>query len=133
MERRSVIWGAGLLFVAVGCGAFGAHGLKALLDAQQLAQWHTAVEYQFYHGLGLLLLAGLSSRIPQRTVCAIRWLFILGVVFFCGSIYLLSTRPLLGLDNASSVLGPMTPLGGLFFMSGWCLLFLAGLRRTDEN
>jgi len=131
MDKRSLAWGAGILFVAVACGAFGAHALKAALSPEAMAQWKTAVEYQFYHGLGLMLLAALAGHLPAGKVNAVRMLFIGGVLLFCGSIYLLSTRELLGTEGLTPVLGPVTPLGGLLFLAGWMVLFLTALRRTD--
>ena len=133
MDNRSLGWGAGFLFVAVACGAFGAHALKAVLDPDQLAQWHTAVQYQFYHGIGLLFLALAGERSSHKWRRAIRMLFVAGVWLFCGSVYLLSTREILGIGYAARFLGPITPLGGLCFLAGWGLLLITALRGTDEN
>jgi len=131
MDKRSLGWGAGFLFLAVAFGAFGAHALKAVLNTDQLGQWHTAVQYQFYHGLGLMFLALAGGQLPSRSVRAVRTLFVAGVWLFCGSIYLLSTRELLGLEAATSLLGPITPLGGLCFLGGWIVLLITAVRRTD--
>ena len=131
MDKRSLGWGAGFLFLSVAFGAFGAHALKAVLNTDQLGQWHTAVQYQFYHGLGLLVLAMAGDRLPSRSVKAIRTVFVAGVWLFCGSIYLLSTRELLGIGAATSLLGPITPVGGLCFLGGWIVLLITALRRTD--
>ena len=129
MDKRSLAWGAGLLLVAVAFGAFGAHGLKARLSPEELAQWKTAVEYQFYHGLGLCLLAALGAHLPAPSNRLVRRLFIGGVALFCGSIYLLSTRELFGTHGLSPILGPITPLGGLLFMAGWAVLLVTAVRR----
>ena len=133
MERRSIAWASGSLVLAVGFGAFGAHGLRALISAEALAQWHTAVEYQFYHGLGLLLAGGLGERLPHKAHKAIRTLFLLGSALFCGSIYVLSTKELSGLDGAAAWVGPLTPIGGLLFMLGWAVLLITALRGTDPR
>jgi len=133
MDKRSLVWGAGILWVAVAFGAFGAHALKARLTLEALAQWKTAVEYQFYHGLGLVLLSTLANHLPTSAVRVARRLFIGGVALFCGSIYLLSTRELLGTQALGSILGPITPLGGLLFMAGWALLLVNAVRRTDAR
>lgn len=119
--------------MAVACGAFGAHALKAVLNADQLGQWQTAVQYQFYHGLGLLFLAMAGGRLPNKVLSSIRRLFVAGIWLFCGSIYLLSTRELLGMEKAASFLGPITPLGGLCFLTGWMLLLITAIRGTDRN
>ncbi len=129
METRSIAWGAGLLAVAVALGAFGAHGLKAVLPPASLANWNTAVHYQFIHGLGILVTAALAGQLPAGTVRRVRALFIGGTALFCGSLYLLSTRELTGLDGIGALLGPITPLGGLLFIAGWTWLLITAMRH----
>lgn len=133
MERKTVAWASGILLVAVVLGAFGAHGLKARVSPEALGQWKTGVEYQFYHGLGLLLLAALAHVIPANAVRMVRGLFLGGIICFCGSLYLLSTRELMGTDGLTPVLGPITPLGGLLFMAGWAVLLLRALRGSTAR
>ncbi len=131
MDKRSLAWGAILLFIAVGMGAFGSHGLKVVLAPDALAQWRTAVEYQFYHGLGLVFLAALGSHLPARRLRLIRSAFVAGIALFCGSVYLLSIRDLVGIQALSPVLGPITPLGGLCFLAGWGILFVTAICQPD--
>ena len=133
MDKRSIAWGAGILLVAVLLGAFGAHGLKARLSAEALAQWHTGVEYQFIHGLGILLVVGLAPHVPARAARMIRNLFMGGIVCFSGSLFLLSTRELTGVLAITPVLGPLTPLGGALFIAGWAILLITALRPADER
>ena len=133
MHHRTVVWAAALIFLAVAAGAFGAHGLRAQLSTEAMVQWRTAVEYQFYHGLGMLLLVALSIPLPSIPVKGIARLFLVGVALFSGSIYLLSTRGLTGWEWAGPFLGPITPIGGLLLMGGWAWLFLAALQRTDHR
>lgn len=128
MEKHSVAWGSGLLAVAVGLGAFGAHGLKALIDPAALANWNTAVHYQFIHGLGILVLAALTGPVPASATRRIRNLFLVGIACFCGSLYLLSTRELNGLDGMTAFIGPITPLGGVMFIVGWIGLLITVIR-----
>lgn len=121
MDRKWISWGAILAMIAVVLGAFGAHGLREALPADQLAVFHTGVRYQFYHAFALLFL-GLWAQhsTPDRWL---RWAavaFLLGVLMFSGSLYLLSMRSLLG--DWVRPLGPVTPLGGLSFIVGWSLL-----------
>lgn len=133
MERKNILWGAGCLLIAVIFGAFGAHALKARLAPEALSVWKTGVEYQFYHGLGLLLLASLGTRISATGQ---RWasrLFMLGIALFSGSLYILSTKELTGLGTTAAFLGPVTPLGGLCFIGGWITLFITALRGTDSR
>ena len=123
--------GSLVLLIAVVFGAFGAHGLKPMLSSDALAQWKTAVEYQFYHGFALVLLAALAHRLPPSGSKWIFRCFVAGVILFCGSVYLLSIRDLVGIQGVTPLLGPMTPLGGLCFLVGWGILFINALRTTD--
>jgi uncharacterized membrane protein YgdD (TMEM256/DUF423 family) len=106
--------------LAVVCGAFAAHGLKARLDAEALAVFETGARYQMYHALGIGL-AALAMRGP-----AARWAggaalaFLIGILLFSGSLYLLALT-----DNRA--LGIVTPFGGLGFILGWGLLARAAL------
>ncbi|MBL7957476.1 MAG: DUF423 domain-containing protein [Flavobacteriales bacterium] len=131
--NRILASGAFLLSIAVLFGAFGAHALKPRLDPSQLASWRTGVEYHFYHALGLLLVASLQDRVGRRAARWVATLLMVGMVLFCGSLYLLSTKDLLGIGNAIALLGPVTPLGGLCFIAGWAVLFISGLRKTDAG
>lgn len=116
----------GLLTVAF--GAFGAHALKEKLSPEQLHTFETAVKYQFYHTLALLLLSLPGDKLQGDYFQASAWLFIAGVILFSGSLYLLSCRDLLGLSNWKW-LGPVTPIGGLAFIAGWFFLILAALKK----
>lgn len=131
--NRILASGAFLLSIAVLFGAFGAHALKPRLDPSQLASWRTGVEYHFYHALGLLLVASLQDRVGRRAARWVATLLMAGILLFCGSLYLLSTKDLLGIGNAIALLGPVTPLGGLCFIAGWAVLFISGLRKTDAG
>ena len=103
------------LALAVMLGAFGAHGLKAHATEVQLAWWQTATDYFFYHALGLLALAILTRVIPQLPFKASFLLIQIGIVFFCGSLYVMA----LGLPR---ILGAITPIGGALMIAGWLLL-----------
>lgn len=108
----------GALFaaVAVGLGAFGAHGLKARLTSEMLGVWQTAVQYHAWHALGLLAV-GLSA--PSGWSKAAGYLLAVGIVLFSGSLYALAL-------GAPKALGAVTPLGGLAFILGW-LAFAVGI------
>ncbi|RKG55566.1 DUF423 domain-containing protein [Acinetobacter cumulans] len=103
------------LALAVMLGAFGAHGLKKIASVEQLAWWQTATDYFFYHALGLLTLAILSKVIPQLPIKVSFWLIQIGIVFFCGSLYIMA----LGLPR---MLGAITPIGGALMILGWLIL-----------
>ncbi len=127
MNRQIIITASLLGMLAVITGAFGAHGLKALLPAQELEVWHTAVQYNFYHVFALLFLSTFA-RVKSKLIEASYYLFTFGIILFSGSLYLLSCRSLLGMDGLS-VLGPITPIGGLLFILGWLMLALAAIRN----
>ncbi|BCU64452.1 hypothetical protein F941_01943 [Acinetobacter bouvetii DSM 14964 = CIP 107468] len=103
------------LALAVMLGAFGAHGLKKIASPEQLAWWQTATDYFFYHALGLLALAIISKIIPQLPIKASFWLIQMGILFFCGSLYVMA----LGLPR---ILGAITPIGGALMILGWLIL-----------
>jgi len=110
------------LYLVIGClflafavifGAFGAHALRQHVPEQAISTWQTAVLYQFMHGFGLLIIAVLLFHFPQLTGLKVAGvLFIIGILFFSGSLY--------GLVLTNwRWLGPITPLGGLCFIAGW--------------
>lgn len=100
------------LALAVILGAFGAHGLKARATESQLAWWQTATDYFFYHALGLFLIAILMKVLPQLQINRSFILIQLGILFFCGSLYVMA----LGLPRG---LGAITPIGGALMIAGW--------------
>jgi uncharacterized membrane protein YgdD (TMEM256/DUF423 family) len=102
---------------AVALGAFGAHGLRPYLDAYQSDIYHKAVFYQFIH---TIIISAISWQKVNKHVWLPCLLFFLGIVFFSGSLYLLATAHLTGISK--TLLGPLTPMGGIFFMAGWTSL-----------
>lgn len=109
--------GAVLMALAVGLGAFGAHGLRNRLDAYSLSVYEKAVFYHFVHALGILVVTALArgsalSPAGQTRVCA---LLAIGILIFSGSLYALAI-------SGMRVLGAITPIGGLAFIAGWVLL-----------
>lgn len=107
--------------LAVMLGAFGAHSLKALLSPEQLQTFETGVRYQFYHTFALLFTGWLATTRPSKLINMAGASFVAGICCFSGSLYILSVRSLLGIENLS-LIGPVTPIGGLFFIIGWILL-----------
>lgn len=127
MNKRIIIIASVFGILAVILGAFGAHTLKSLLVPADLQVWKTAVEYQFYHTLALLFLSTFS-RSRSRLINLASWFFTLGIILFSGSLYLLAAKDLLNI-NQLSLIGPVTPLGGLFFILGWISLLIATLKN----
>jgi uncharacterized membrane protein YgdD (TMEM256/DUF423 family) len=113
----------GCLLAALGlmCGAFGAHALRASLDVQAMALWQTAVQYQFLHALGLLLVAAIFARRSDRAMRIAGVAFVAGSVLFCGSLYALAL-------GAPRGLGMLTPVGGFALLIGWVALACAFAR-----
>ena len=109
----------GLLAVAL--GAFGAHGIKPHIQADQYEVYQTAVLYHFIHTIVMLVLV---LSIANSRTTAIKWairLCVAGIILFSGSLYLLSTRELTGIESIS-LLGPITPVGGLCFLGAWGMI-----------
>lgn len=114
---------SGIIFSGTGVilGALGAHALKEQLDPNQLASFETAVRYQLFHGLALMVIS-LIPIINEQVKKGIFWLFLIGTLIFSCSIYGLSTQVITGMNL--KFLGPVTPLGGLLLIAGWLYLLL---------
>lgn len=115
-----------LLALAVTIGAFGAHGLKSHLSDAMLQTWKTGVEYHFYHALGLLLIGVLSVSMPTNLLNWSAFFLFTGIVFFSGSLYILAITEI-------KWIGAITPLGGISFIAGWVLLFVAVFKKFPLN
>ena len=118
-NKNTVVTASVLTAITIAIGAFGAHGLKQLVDAEAVATFETGVRYQMYHCLALLII-GFARPIPQTTQKWVFRFFIFGIVFFSGSIYLLALKQII--PFSVSFLGPITPIGGLLFIVGWLRL-----------
>ena len=120
--RLFVSIGAAMAALAVMLGAFGAHALKARLSAEMLEVYRTAVQYHFWHALGVLAVGLALQFSPDAAwLRASGWLLTAGIVLFCGSLYVLAL-------TGSRWLGAVTPFGGLAFILGWLALMIAALR-----
>jgi len=128
MNKKVISTAAILGAVAIILGAFGAHALKKILDVDQLATFETGVKYQMYHAL-FLLFVGTSQMVSEKAKKGILYLVVLGVLFFSGSIYLLATNGLLGVDF--KVIGFITPIGGLLLIVAWIYLFADILKKKS--
>jgi uncharacterized membrane protein YgdD (TMEM256/DUF423 family) len=114
--------GAAFAALAVVLGAFGAHALKAKLAADALAVYQTAVQYHFWHALGLLAVGLASAHLAENAwLRAAGWLLAAGIVLFSGSLYVLAL-------SGQKWLGAVTPLGGAAFILGWIALAVGMLR-----
>ena len=122
-----IIAGAVNAAIAVIFGAFGAHALKEKLTEKYLAIWETAVQYQMFHALGLILIGILMSTSLLGPITQLNWagyLLLAGIIIFSGSLYVLSL-------SGIGILGAITPIGGVAFIAGWIMLILAALKFTN--
>jgi uncharacterized membrane protein YgdD (TMEM256/DUF423 family) len=125
MHRKILLWGIGFAITAVLLGAFGAHALKSFLTPEKLQSYETGVRYQLIHALALIALSiyGQKNKTNDFLNKGIGWsahFFIVGAFLFSGSIYGLALLSVIH-PSWAFVLGPVTPIGGLFFMLGWAI------------
>jgi len=124
--RRCLGAGAILMLLGVMLGAFGAHALQAQLTPRQLASYQTGVQYQMLHASGLMIV-GIVGQVTGATprLRWSAWLMVAGIVFFSGSIYLMTA-------GAPRSLGMVAPIGGVSFMAAWALLAWHALSKPSS-
>lgn len=115
--KNWIVFATVLGAITVILGAIGAHGLQDKLSDVQLNSFATGVRYQYYHIFAMVLAVVLSKQFNVNLKVSL-WLFAIGTLFFSGSIFLLSTIPVHGME-AVRTLGPVTPIGGLILVAGW--------------
>ena len=122
MEKTFLVIGAVLGALAVAIGAFGAHGLKAMVTPDLLANFETGARYHMYHALAIVAVALVIARYPAATLAPTAgWLFLAGIVIFSGSLYLIAL-------TGMRWLGAITPIGGVALIGGWACLALSVAR-----
>jgi uncharacterized membrane protein YgdD (TMEM256/DUF423 family) len=131
MTKQFLVTGSILAALSVALGALAAHWLKANISPANVLNFDTAARYQMYHALAILLLAALPAKFHIDLLRYSYYSFLTGVIFFSGSIYLLATREITGLQI--SWIGPVTPIGGLLFISGWVLLIFATIKVSKKS
>ncbi len=127
MNKKIIIVASLFGVLAVVTGAFGAHTLKKMITIDSLEVWQTAVQYHFYHTFALLFLSTFA-RFKNNLIKISAYCFSLGIILFSGSLYLLATKVLYASAVNLSFLGPITPLGGAFFIVGWVCLLMAAVK-----
>lgn len=126
-NKNILITGAIFMALAVSLGAFGAHALKKVLSPEMLAIYHTGVEYQFYHAMGLLITGLTGFQVKSKFIGWAGTLLTTGIILFSGSLYALALSEIKGL-------GAITPIGGVLFIAGWvCLALALTKKRTDKS
>jgi uncharacterized membrane protein YgdD (TMEM256/DUF423 family) len=128
MHKLFLGLGTFLAGLGVILGAFGAHGLKKLVGPETVTTYQTGVQYQMYHAFALLIVGILYERLQSSLLNYAGALFIAGIVFFSGSLYLLASLKAMNKVGLSGI-GLITPIGGLFFIAGWVLLLVAVLKK----
>lgn len=123
MDRLFIVVGSVIMFIAVGAGAFGAHGLSDyfLANPELEGTYDTAVRYQMIHGLALFIVAWIGVQYGDALATWAGYLFMAGILLFSGSLYLL-------VFSRIGWLGAITPLGGVAFLAGWLLLMITAIR-----
>lgn len=117
-----IILGAINAFLSVALGAFGAHGLEGKLEPKYIDIWEKAVKYQMFHSTGLFIVAFLLGKFPASSLLSWSgWLMFIGILLFAGSLYVLAITQI-------SVLGAITPLGGVSFLAAWALIVIAAVK-----
>jgi len=123
MNKKLLLIGAMMGMLAVAIGAFGAHGLEGKISAKRIGTFETGVAYHFYHTFAIFITVWLATHFKDKSFLRAGWFFVIGLLFFSGSLYLLATQTLLGIENWTKIIGPFTPIGGLFFILGWGFMF----------
>lgn len=137
MSRKYLLWGIALAGLSVMLGAFGAHGLKAIVPAAQLVVFETGVRYEFMHASALILLASHmhQNKANQEQLKRLNKsgnLFLIGILLFSGSLYALTLQPLVNF-NFAPFIGPITPIGGLCLITGWVVWASAVFSDKVDN
>jgi uncharacterized membrane protein YgdD (TMEM256/DUF423 family) len=127
MKRHASLWGAALGGLAVVIGASGAHPLKPILiQMGRVETFELGVQYQFYHALALIATGIIMQQVDSRYLYYSALFFLLGILLFSGSLYVLSFTGL-------GILGAITPIGGVLFILGWIFLFVALYKKQKPR
>ena len=126
MNKKIVLTGLAFGILAIILGAFGAHGLKQFLSIEQLSSFEVGVKYLMFHALFLLFVSN-TNFVAENEKKMVFYLTLFGTLFFSGSIFLLTTKNVIGIDF--KFLGPVTPIGGLLLITAWFWLFIKILTK----
>jgi len=126
LTRKFALYGAVFMALAVALGAFGAHGLKNVVTKEMLVIYHTGVEYQFYHALGLFCVAFVAHFSKTKNVSIAGHSMVFSIVIFSGSLYIMTF-------TGVKILGAITPIGGVAFIVAWTLLTFEILKNFPKE
>lgn len=125
MTKQPLFTGSLLMLLAVVAGAIGSHALAPSLTDQQLNSYTLAYQFQIYHALGILLLFAIQKKL---SILIPYYLFLLGIILFCGSIYMITYGHIAENESLIGFFRKVTPVGGISFMLGWVVLMVKALR-----
>ena len=128
MNRNFLSIAALLGALSVALGAFAAHSLRSMANADTVSIFETGVRYQFYHTFALFVVAFLSEKVNNKWMIWAGNCFIMGVILFCGSLYAL-TALAIAENTHKTLVGIATPIGGIFFILGWIFLYIGITKR----
>ncbi len=125
--QKTLLFGALCALTGVAFGAFGAHGLKAIISPEMLVVYQTGVTYQMWHALGLILIALLQQQSPTAKLLTwAAYLMLMGIVLFSGSLYALAILDI-------KALGMITPFGGVCFLIAWLLVAVYAVKKKTHS
>ena len=128
MNKNFISIAALLGALSVALGAFAAHKLRDMVAPDAVLTFETGVRYQFYHTFALFIVAMLSDKFTSKWVYRAGNCFIVGIILFSGSLYVLTLLRIKEVTGYNNIVGIITPIGGLFFIAGW-LLLLFGISK----
>lgn len=126
LTKKFTFYGAIFMALVVALGAFGAHGLKNIVTKELLVIYHTGVEYQFYHALGLFCVAFVAHFNETKKIKIAGYSMMFGIVIFSGSLYAMTFTGI-------KILGAITPIGGIAFIVAWILLAVEILKKPIKQ
>lgn len=130
MKKKIVALGCALAAISVILGAFGAHSLKAKLSESGLDVFKTAVQYQMYHAIAILFVAQWINELGERRAKLIVQLFAIGIILFSGSLFIFTIEEVLNISR-TTLIGIVTPIGGVCFISAWVLACVSMLKNIS--
>ncbi|MDA7765191.1 DUF423 domain-containing protein [Flavobacteriaceae bacterium] len=129
MQNKMRLYGSLFMVIAIVLGDFGSHYLKTILEPDSLLNFEVGVRYLIYHGLALFFLSNISLE-SKRVEWQVLYLFVVGVIFFSGSIFVLSFKEYTPFPVRW--LGPLTPIGGLALITAWCVLLIQFIKAGKK-
>lgn len=135
MDKNNNIYiktGFGIAAICVFMGAFASHILKEIIEPADIVTFDTGTKYMFYHAMAISIISLSHRKFHQNIIDLTMFLFLGGIVFFTGSLYLLATRSIWG-DESYVWLGALTPIGGVLFIAAWVLLISKGFIKAGDE